>query len=197
MASPNEGAEVEQSTGAEPLFQSGAPEGNMDDGVETKPRELICTRCGQTVRVGELVCPNCGLAMVSSGETHRIDDAGNVVPTGPQQTGEAIVNEEKPIVFEVDGKVLNLTIKETLIVGRRAAGEQAPDVDLSPFGAEEHGVSRRHLQLKRRGSLIYVTDLHSTNHTYLNGRRLIPEGDRLLRSGDEIRLGRLRIRVRF
>ncbi|MFN7209828.1 MAG: FHA domain-containing protein [Aggregatilineales bacterium] len=159
--------------------------------------ELFCTRCGHPLRSGELVCSNCGLALRVSHATDRIQDVPSIPPAGPQQTGEAIASQEKPIAFELDGHILNLTIQETLIVGRSAPGEPPPDVDLAPYGAEQYGVSRRHLRITRRGSLIYITDLNSTNKTFLNGRRLIPDGDRLLRSDDEIRLGRLKIRVRF
>jgi predicted RNA-binding Zn-ribbon protein involved in translation (DUF1610 family) len=193
------GNDIETSDGVETeqLLETAPISDAAGEAAEVAPKDLTCTRCGQAVRVGELVCPNCGLAMVASNETHRIDEAQVTVPKGPQQTGEAISNQEKPITFELEGAVLNFTIQEMLIVGRRAPNEDAPDVDLSPYGAEAHGVSRRHLQLKRRGDLIYITDLNSTNRTYLNGRRLIPGGDRLLRSGDEIQLGRLKIRVRF
>ena len=70
-------------------------------------------------------------------------------------------------------------------------------VDLSAFGAEGMGVSRLHIRIRRKGILLYVADLDSTNGTHLNGRKLIPDGDRVLRDGDELYLGRLCIRVRF
>lgn len=160
-------------------------------------KEYACPNCGCMVRVGELVCSNCQFVFSNSVSTHRIEETEVVMPSRPQQTGDAIATEEKPITLEIDGTVLNLSIHETLVVGRRVVGEEPPDVDLTSFRAEEQGVSRRHLRLSRRGSLIYITDLHSTNRTYLNGYKLIPEGERLVRSGDEIRLGRLKIKVRF
>jgi rubredoxin len=160
-------------------------------------KEFACPNCGHIARVGEWVCTNCQFVFGASISTHRIEETEVPQPSRPQQTGDAIATEEKPITLEIDGTVLNLSIHETLIVGRRVVGEEPPDVDLTPFRAEEQGVSRRHLRLSRRGSLIYITDLHSTNRTYLNGRKLIPDGDRLIRSGDEIRLGRLKIKVRF
>lgn len=162
-------------------------------------REFPCPNCGHIARAGELICTNCQFVLNTgtSVSTHRIEETEVPQPSRSQQTGDAIATQEKPITLEIDGTVLNLSIHETLIVGRRVVGEEPPDVDLTPFRAEEQGVSRRHLRLSRRGSLIYITDLHSTNRTYLNGRKLIPDGDRLIRSGDEIRLGRLKIKVRF
>lgn len=164
--------------------------------AEPVPPDTSCPHCGQHLRLGELTCPNCNRVIGESRETNRIDESEIVSSSGPQRAGDAIVEFGKPITFEINGTVLNLTIHETLIIGRRA-GDQVPDVDLTPFEAEKRGVSRRHAQLKRRGSLIYISDLSSTNGTYLNGRRLIPNGERVLRSDDEVRLGQLKIRVRF
>lgn len=188
--------DVWSSTPIEHLRQTLPIENSSSEAADAVPPEQACRRCGHPLRSGELACPNCGL-VVGSKETDLIQEPPILPPPGPQQTGEAIASQEKPIAFELDGHILNLTIQETLIVGRIAPGEPPPDVDLAPYGAEQHGVSRRHLRISRRGSLIYIADLNSTNKTFLNGRRLIPDGDRLVRSGDEIRLGRLKIRVRF
>ncbi len=205
---PNE-ANVERSTPDEAVVDNHMPDEVMR---ETAPIEVstpevseaallgpVCARCGQMLRTGELACPNCGLVVNHSIETRKIEEPSSIPPAGRQPAGEAIADKEKPIIFEIAGGAppLHLAIKETLIVGRRVPGEQELDVDLSPYGAEKEGVSRRHLQLKRSGDLIYITDLHSTNRTYLNGRCLQPGGTRLLRSGDEIQLGRLKVRVRF
>jgi predicted component of type VI protein secretion system len=72
-----------------------------------------------------------------------------------------------------------------------------PDVDLTPFGAIERGVSRRHLRIRCPDYLLYVTDLGSRNGTWLNGHIILPGAERLLRSGDTLQLGALRIRVKF
>jgi ribosomal protein L37E len=179
------------------LLRTGPVRVNSDEAVEPAPQDISCSRCGQDMRKGELICPSCGFTVSESMETHRIEESEVRLPAGPQQTGGAIVESEKPISFEVNGEVLNFSIHETLIIGRRAGSDAVPDVDLTPFGADKYGVSRRHAQLRRRGNLIYIVDLKSTNKTFLNGRCLIPEGERLLRDGDEIRFGQLKIRVRF
>ena len=49
------------------------------------------------------------------------------------------------------------------------------------------GVSRRHARLMREGDGYVLEDLGSSNGTFVNGERLA--GRRLLKSGDEIRLG--------
>jgi hypothetical protein len=56
---------------------------------------------------------------------------------------------------------------------------------------EADGVSRVHAVLERVGDAWCVRDLGSRNGTFVNGGRII--GDRVLHSGDEIVLGRLRL----
>ncbi|RMG88346.1 MAG: FHA domain-containing protein, partial [Chloroflexi bacterium] len=48
----------------------------------------------------------------------------------------------------------------------------------------------------RDGSL-HIKDLGAKNGTFLNGQKLVPEQPRVLRDGDEIRLGRLILEVHF
>jgi pSer/pThr/pTyr-binding forkhead associated (FHA) protein len=48
-------------------------------------------------------------------------------------------------------------------------------------------VSRRHAEIRREGDRCYVTDLGSSNGTWVGGRRV--ERDRLVRGGDQLLLG--------
>ncbi|MCC7447025.1 MAG: FHA domain-containing protein [Anaerolineae bacterium] len=103
----------------------------------------------------------------------------------------------KSISFQIDNQLLALPQRDRLIIGRRGADCTLvqPDIDLTPFGAAEKGVSRQHIQLRTTAYLTYVADLNSKNGTWLNGTRIL--GDRLLRDGDELRLGQLTITVLF
>ena len=42
-----------------------------------------------------------------------------------------------------------------------------------------------------------IVDNNSANGTFLNGHRLVPQQPRILRDGDDIRLGHLTMRVTF
>jgi len=77
-----------------------------------------------------------------------------------EQRGNAVVDEEKFIIGKLKGKV-NLVL------------------DLPP-------VSRIHAGIERRDGKYFLTDLNSTNGTFLNGERLEANEYRQLRSGDEI-----------
>ncbi len=94
---------------------------------------------------------------------------------------------------------MKVPVAEVITIGRTSdiPDDSRPDVDLSAFGAGDKGVSRKHIKIKRKNILVYVADLGSTNGTLLNGRRLIPNAERLLRNGDELQLGRLKIKVKF
>lgn len=70
--------------------------------------------------------------------------------------------------------------RPTVTVGR------AQDCDLQ---LQEQGISRRHARLDRGPQGWTITDLSSTNGTFVNGRRLAPREGHALRSGDRITIG--------
>jgi pSer/pThr/pTyr-binding forkhead associated (FHA) protein len=87
---------------------------------------------------------------------------------------------------------------DRLVLGRmdRRRSER-PDVDLTVHGALDKGVSRAHAAIERKGNLLALADLGSSNGTFLNGHRLIPHEFYSLHEGDEVILGRLVIHVYF
>jgi hypothetical protein len=56
---------------------------------------------------------------------------------------------------------------------------------------DDPNVSRRHAEIRRRGSDVYVVDLGSTNGTRVNGLRV---KEQLLNDGDEIEVGTSTVR---
>ena len=56
----------------------------------------------------------------------------------------------------------------------------------------EQSISRRHVKFSRENGRICMTDLNSTNGTFKNGMRLLPNTSEILEAGDEIRLGKLK-----
>lgn len=87
-----------------------------------------------------------------------------------------------------------------MIIGRSTQGSaMAPDVDLKNTKASDLGVSRLHLTVRydAHNNAIMVTDLGSSNGTYINGQRMLAKEVRVLRHGDELRLGKLVMAVSF
>ena len=56
--------------------------------------------------------------------------------------------------------------------------------------ASQIGVSRFHMKIDRDGEDFTISDLNSTNGTYINGERLAPHYPKRVRRGDELRIGK-------
>lgn len=68
-------------------------------------------------------------------------------------------------------------------------------VDLTHFYAHHRGVSRKHARIILKNHRLHVTDLNSTNGTYINNSPLEPNTPHPLREGDELRLGFLSLLI--
>ena len=68
-------------------------------------------------------------------------------------------------------------------------GKLAGSVDMV---IEDQSISRRHARFFREGNRVYMSDLNSTNGSFKNGVRLLPNASEVLEPGDEIRLGKLK-----
>jgi hypothetical protein len=92
--------------------------------------------------------------------------------------------------------VLEMSLTRPIRLGRIDPTQDIyPEVDLSCFLATECGVSREHARIVRRGEVVEVEDLASTNGTLLNGKRLAPYLPVPLQDGDMLQLGRMLIEV--
>ena len=93
------------------------------------------------------------------------------------------------------GRRVDVPVQDVVIVGREDMRSGIrPDVDLTLDGASAAGVSRRHCRLLHQTDGWYVEDLMSTNFTVLNGKPLAPHTPVRVQHGDELRLGKLRLR---
>ena len=120
----------------------------------------------------------------------------------PRQTGPLDVGLGAPWVMELlinDVPImLHMEDSRRLVIGRADAQAAVnPDLDLTPYGGLEKGVSRRHAAIIARKDRLVILDLNSTNGTFVNEQRLRPMQPYRLRHGDEIRLGEVRIAVRL
>jgi pSer/pThr/pTyr-binding forkhead associated (FHA) protein len=94
------------------------------------------------------------------------------------------------------GQILPLSERNEYILGRVSEGQPVvPDLDLSPYQAYATGVSRMHALLKRDGKRVIIVDLGSANGTYVNGKRLMANVERLLNHGDVVALGKFKFQV--
>ena len=70
-----------------------------------------------------------------------------------------------------------------------ASSVTAGNSDAVDIKLENRFVSRRHFQVRFESDVFYISDLDSTNGTYLNGRKLNPNEQQILRDGDVVGLG--------
>jgi hypothetical protein len=106
------------------------------------------------------------------------------------------------ILMQIGGQsrttTVGLEVRDQITIGRADPTEAfMPDLDLTPYGGQEGGVSRRHALIRHHSQALFLEDLHSANGTYLNRGAVLPGRQYRLRDGDEIELGRVRLAVRF
>jgi predicted amidophosphoribosyltransferase len=116
-------------------------------------------------------------------------------PSSSQQKsgfGTPIIKPGRLVIPDTNVTLPLSARKAEIIVGREdPIGNIFPDIDLTNFGGDECGVSRQHARITLQGNQYYITDLQSTNFTYVNEQRLQPNLATPLHDGDEIRFGNL------
>lgn len=118
-----------------------------------------------------------------------------IVPPSPPQP--APVAALPRLLVAGTTTTFDLAGKANVVLGREDAPSNSfPDVDLTPYGAEEGGVSRLHARLIQSGDTWTIEDLESTNSTFVNHKRIAPKTPTPLNDGDEIRLGRVDLRFK-
>lgn len=153
------------------------------------PALQTCPRCGAAIAPGERFCTSCGLPLASASEAAAppappVQSAPLGPPPAQPQPGARLLM--------ANGTTLPLPPQPEVIVGREdPLMDQFPDIDLTPFGGSEQGVSRRHARLVREGSHYFIEDLESTNHTFVNQQRVKPGERQQLQAGDQVRFGRV------
>ena len=104
--------------------------------------------------------------------------------------GEARIIEPHLVVVSTGDKIL-LTKQEAIVGREDPISSIFPDIDTTPFGGLEGGVSRKHARVYEKDGSYYIEDLNSTNYTLINKQKVDPSSSQPLAAGDEIRLGRV------
>jgi hypothetical protein len=89
-----------------------------------------------------------------------------------------------------------LHIKDGIVIGRKKGeGTLENFLDLSDLDGYDMGISRRHAKIQHTENGYEIIDLSSTNGTWMNEERLVPDKPYPLKNGAQVRLGRLRLLV--
>lgn len=185
--SPPEPA-VELPVVEEPILETSPAEETIviEEVVEEVEEELACPACGARITPGQRFCGDCGAALADTTTT-----APQMEPVQPK----AVTAPSGPYLEVVaSGAHIPLVLQPQLLVGRldEVSGIE-PEIDMTPHGGLDGGVSRRHAYLIYENGAWFVYDLDSTNGTRVNGKDIAPKTRVPLKNGDRLEFGEVQV----
>jgi len=161
---------------------------------------IICQNCKSQEPDGTIFCSECGtqLTEVNSAQTQKftpstkeLNDAQAYAKEIPGKGGTWI-----SLHLLESGQILPFSEQTEFTLGRLSDNQPIePDVDLSPYKAFDNGVSRLHAVIRHSEGNVVLVDLGSSNGSYINGIRIMPNIEHPLRHGDIMALGKLKMQV--
>jgi len=165
------------------------------------PYEKICPSCKYENEQNAAVCKNCGASLISNkyaNETPKEPDITVFFSEKPEE-----IHIEEPIIpsdgiaiyYAGTNQPIEIRTEDEFIIGRQTTepSESISILDLTDMDGFSFGMSRRHAKIRRTQTGYEVIDLSSTNGTWMNDKRLIPNKFYPLESGSMLRLGRIRL----
>jgi hypothetical protein len=168
---------------------------------------MSCPTCGFENLCGALVCAECYTLLAKlEGDTF------NTTLTPPLATPETITPlirlsmldhpmlSANSLALYIGGRITPhiVDITRPVLLGRPSKdGSIHPQVDLTPYGGYDKGISRRHAVIRRSESGLIVEDLGSANGSSLNGESLLPYIAAPLKPNDRLKLGKLDLLLYF
>lgn len=162
----------------------------MTSSLEKKKK--ACSNCGFENDSDAITCAQCevrlnAITTVAAPAVAAIDEL--------QPLTEPLALSVDEVLFMVAGLLDPVVVtlesdKRYLVIGRGVQDEELPNMDLTDASDTASSVSRRHALLDFHDARPTVTDLNSTNGTWVNETRLNPHQPSLFRNGDLLRFGR-------
>ena len=163
----------------------------------------ICSSCKYSNPEGEFYCVECGQILHKEHAailaTRQISGIAQEI-SSKNAWGTARLGRNSTVIMHIRdiAEPIILQSSNNLTFGRLDPSTGvSPDLDLTPYGAQEKGVSRMHAAIIRDGDTLTIQDKGSANGTFLNGQPVTAGRPRVLRDGDEIRFGRLICHIYF
>ena len=166
---------------------------------------IKCQTCHHEEYEGEMFCSECGARLAShqwaeAAPTITFDSTRLREMSSGNSATSALDNlRAGQISLHISGlpRPIILEGRAEYLLGREGNEQLVPDVNMNMYGGKEHGVSRIHASLRVDRRQLLLMDLGSVNGTRLNGTPLTAHEPVRLESGDEIRLGKLNIKINF
>jgi hypothetical protein len=191
-------------TGAAPVATAAPPApAAAPDSNAASAGTQVCPSCGAVNPAGEAFCSNCGSMLGASAGVDAstpapaVSAAPSPAPAAAPAAVSAPAALNARLIVEADNQEFDLSGKDNVLIGREdAVSNIFPDVDLTPNGGEEGGVSRMHARIFVENGQYMLEDENSTNFTFLNRQKLAPKTPTPLHDSDEIKLGRVLLRFK-
>jgi len=169
-------------------------------------KEKFCPVCKNKNDRSAIVCVHCGASLDAQrpdmAATTRNAELPGVVSAKILNSpiDDKLIPEDGIAIYAAGtSKPVYLRFDKELIFGRR--GDEQPSVgnllDLSELGGYQMGISRRHAMIRRGETGYELIDLISTNGSWLNDERLVPNKPYPLASGAQMRFGRMRLLILY
>lgn len=173
---------------------------------------IFCPACKMRNEARAIVCSFCNTPLNRDRQktkilrnvrevTGTLPDEFDEFLNAPPQNRERFMNFEIPakgivLINLEDGQPVAMLDEEAFILGRVSAEikTQEPLADLTSLSID-YGVSRTHALIRKTKDGYQITDLNSSNGTWLENDRLVPQKPYDIDSGDRIRMGRLNVLV--
>jgi serine/threonine-protein kinase len=123
-------------------------------------------------------------------ESRRYKDSESPLVVGPEEP-------EKIVLYFPDNRhILELEEGREYTLGRKSQNQPLiPDIDLTPLKGYDWGISRMHARLVVNDGEVTITDLNSSNGTWVSGKRISPNESFRVKSKETFLLGRMRLQV--
>ena len=165
----------------------------------------FCPFCKMKIQVEATICEHCGRSLISGSDNHPttedVKEESKYFDKGLKEKIEQVSKEaptEGIAIYILDrSQPIEIRREDEFFIGRITEQTNEKVVDLTPYNGYDLGVSRRHLMIRRAGKGYHAIDLFSTNGSWVNELTLMPQQPFPLKSGSQIRLGRMRIFIVF
>jgi hypothetical protein len=169
----------------------------------TQDFQKFCPVCKLANDANATICRYCGAPLNKDAPeaptTRRVDKAFELTEEIKEQITKTYPPPTQGLLLFLlnSSEPIGLCLEPEFILGRGGGVTSTPIFDLTEFNAFAMGVSRNHAMIKAVKDKYILTDFGSSNGTWLNGERLLPNKPHDLPSEGVIQLGRLQLIVTY
>ena len=163
------------------------------------PYVKICPECKYENEQNAAVCRHCGTSLISNKYADETPKEPDITVFFSEKSEETHIDEPVipgdgiAIYYMGTNQPIAIRTDEEFVIGRQPGETSESMIDLSDMDGFSFGMSRRHAKIRRTQTGYEVIDLSSTNGTWMNDKRLVPNKAYPLVSGAMLRLGRIRL----